>query len=315
MRRFLLSWLWLFTLMANAHDPRPIYIEVVEQAPGAVTISWRAPPTLAPGQIPLIEASPNCMENDSIGFGRGKQYQCDSPSLPRTLSLSFTETNPSISALVRIEPLNFPARFVHAGPDERVINIPLEGTRNNIWREYFELGLMHIIVAADHILFVVCVVVLAGVWQRIVLTVTGFTLAHSLTLAASSLGFVSVAIAPVEALIALSIMFVAAELLRERRDTLSWRYPALVSATFGLLHGLGFASALKEVGLPETSQFNALLSFNLGVEAGQLVVVFIALTLIWLIKRLAPVALPYVNPGIGWVVGILSAVWFYQRIL
>jgi hypothetical protein len=102
------------------------------------------------------------------------------------------------------------------------------------------------------LLFIVCLVLLAGTYKRILIAVTGFTIAHSITLALAALEVIKVSVAPVEATIALSIVFVAMELARNRRHTLTWRYPIAVSSTFGLLHGFGFVSVLTEIGLPQT---------------------------------------------------------------
>ena len=142
-------------------------------------------------------------------------------------------------------------------------------------RTYTVLGIEHILSGVDHLLFVLALVMLVRGTRRLVATITAFTLAHSLTLAAASLGFVSVPGPPVEATIALSIMFVAAEIVRARqgRPGLTQRYPWLVAFSFGLLHGLGFAGALAEVGLPPLSIPLALLFFNVGVEIGQLLFV------------------------------------------
>jgi hydrogenase/urease accessory protein HupE len=137
---------------------------------------------------------------------------------------------------------------------------------------YLHLGVEHILFGIDHLLFVLALLLLVKGWWRLVQTVTAFTVAHSLTLAAATLGFVHVPQQPVEAVIALSIVFVASEIVHERQDRsgLSARQPWIVAFAFGLLHGFGFAGALSEVGLPQTAIPVALLFFNVGVELGQL---------------------------------------------
>jgi hydrogenase/urease accessory protein HupE len=140
---------------------------------------------------------------------------------------------------------------------------------------YGLLGVEHILSGFDHLLFVISLLFLVGFQRRLVGTITAFTLAHSITLAASALGALSLRPPPVEAAIALSIVLVSLEAL-ERRDTLTRRWPAVVAFLFGLVHGLGFAGALAEIGLPARHANIALLTFNLGVEAGQLLVVGVA---------------------------------------
>jgi hydrogenase/urease accessory protein HupE len=147
-----------------------------------------------------------------------------------------------------------------------------------IARAYAVLGVEHILSGWDHLLFVISLLLLVGFNRRLVATVTAFTLAHSLTLGLSALGWLSLRSPPVEATIALSILLVCSEALGTQ-DSLARRWPALVAFIFGLVHGLGFAGALREIGLPEQHLFVALLTFNLGVEAGQLLVLLVC----WLI--------------------------------
>jgi hypothetical protein len=150
-----------------------------------------------------------------------------------------------------------------------------------IARAYTLLGVEHILSGIDHLLFVIGLLFLVGFNRRLLWTITAFTAAHSLTLASSALGWLTLRSAPVEATIALSIVLVAAEALH-RRDTLARRWPALVAFLFGLVHGLGFAGALQEIGLPQQHLAVALLTFNVGVEIGQLMTVAAA----WLLWRL-----------------------------
>ncbi len=149
---------------------------------------------------------------------------------------------------------------------------------------YLVLGVEHILSGFDHLLFVIALLFLVGFNRQLVLTITAFTVAHSLTLASSALGLLTLRSPPVEATIALSIMLVAGEALRQRQ-TLARRWPALVAFLFGLVHGLGFAGALKDIGLPDNHLSIALLTFNLGVELGQLATVAVALVLTRSVSR------------------------------
>ncbi|HZE91122.1 MAG TPA: HupE/UreJ family protein [Rhizobacter sp.] len=175
---------------------------------------------------------------------------------------------------------------------------------------YTLLGIEHILGGVDHLLFVIGLLFLVGFRRKLVWTITAFTAAHSLTLASAALGWLTLRSAPVEACIALSIVLVASEALRNRQ-TLARRLPALVSFIFGLVHGLGFAGALKDIGLPENHLWIALLTFNLGVEAGQLLSVGVAWALVWMVRR-QPWALRLKAPTL-YAIGSLAAYWSWLR--
>jgi hydrogenase/urease accessory protein HupE len=183
--------------------------------------------------------------------------------------------------------------------------------RGEIARAYIVLGIEHILTGYDHLLFVAGLLFLVGFRRRLIGTITAFTLAHSITLALSVFGLITLRSPPVEASIALSIVLVATEALRER-DTLARRLPALVSFLFGLVHGLGFAGALKDIGLPQSHLPLALLTFNVGVEIGQLLTVLATFALL---------RLPFPQRWLGaarrpalYGVGVLAAYWSWARI-
>jgi hydrogenase/urease accessory protein HupE len=178
-------------------------------------------------------------------------------------------------------------------------------------RAYTVLGVEHILSGYDHLMFVVALLFLVGFNRRLLLTITAFTLAHSLTLALSALGLLTLRPPPVEATIALSIMLVAWEALR-KDATLSKRWPALVAFLFGLIHGLGFAGALKEIGLPQKHLSVALLTFNVGVELGQLLVVVLAFGVYRALAR-APQFVAARTPAL-YVIGSVAAYWSIERI-
>jgi hypothetical protein len=184
-----------------------------------------------------------------------------------------------------------------------------------IARAYGLLGEEHILGGIDHLLFVLGLLFLVGLRRRLVLTITAFTVAHSLTLALSALDLLTLRPPPVEAVIALSIMLVAAEALHDK-PTVSRRWPALVALIFGLVHGLGFAGALKEIGLPENHLTVALLTFNLGVEFGQLMVVALAAGLAWALRRWLPAGHPAplrARVAVLYGIGALAAFWTLER--
>jgi hypothetical protein len=177
---------------------------------------------------------------------------------------------------------------------------------------YTALGVEHILNGLDHLLFVVCLLFLVGFNRHLLWTITAFTLAHSLTLGLSALGWLSLRAEPVEAVIALSIVLMAGEALR-RGDSLTRRLPALVAFGFGLFHGLGFAGALEEIGLPEEHLLVALAAFNIGVEIGQLVAVVAAFLLMHLARRLGAAAL--LARPLLYVIGVLAAYWSLLRLV
>jgi hydrogenase/urease accessory protein HupE len=181
---------------------------------------------------------------------------------------------------------------------------------------YFRLGVEHILVGVDHLLFVLCLLLLVRGVGRVVKTITAFTAAHSITLALATLGYVHVPSAPVEAGIALSIVFLAREIVKRREGapSLTERQPWLVAFAFGLLHGLGFAGALSEVGLPPHDIPLALLLFNVGVEAGQLLFVAAVLLVVALARRLAFGPSTWLRPVPAYGIGTVAALWLVARV-
>jgi hydrogenase/urease accessory protein HupE len=189
--------------------------------------------------------------------------------------------------------------------------------------QYTLLGVRHILEGIDHLLFLVCLLMVARTPRRIAITITGFTLAHSVTLILSALDLVRVPVEPLEAAIALSIVFVATEIARGRRDVLTYRHPIAVSTSFGLLHGFGFAAVLNEIGLPQTELAASLLFFNVGVELGQLA--FLAASLVvWTTSSAAArrVAAPSTwqararaaEPSAAYLIGSTASFWMIDRV-
>lgn len=184
-------------------------------------------------------------------------------------------------------------------------------SRVEVAHAYGQLGVEHILGGFDHLLFVLGLLFLVGFNRRLVWTVTAFTVAHSLTLGFSTVGWIALRSAPVEATIALSILLVAGESLK-KEQTLSRRWPALVALLFGLVHGLGFAGALQQIGLPQDHLLLALLSFNLGVEAGQLLVVAAAFA-VWRALARWPALAFWRTPAL-YAMGGTAAYWSWGRV-
>jgi hydrogenase/urease accessory protein HupE len=219
-------------------------------------------------------------------------------------------------ALVRIEFADGSAWVKRLTPQEPAAAIPARQGGWAVAGEYLRLGVEHILGGVDHLLFVLALLLITRGFGRLVKTVTAFTVAHSITLALATLGFVHVPQRPVEAVIALSIVFVAAEIVHARRgrEGMAARAPWMVAFTFGLLHGFGFAGALSEIGLPAGHIPLALFFFNVGVEVGQLLFIAAVLSLVALLRR-GRMPLP------GWAelvppyaIGSVAMFWVLQRI-
>ena len=228
----------------------------------------------------------------------------------------------STDVLVRIQGLDGSSETARL--DAATTSFVVKGTPQfwDVVNTYLVFGIEHILEGSDHLLFVACLIFIAGTWRRILVTITGFTLAHSVTLTLAGLQLVRLPIPPIEAVIALSIVFLAREIALDRRDTLTWRYPIAVSASFGFLHGFGFASALAEIGLPQTEIPAALLAFNVGVEIGQVLFVTSLLLLFWLasqsLTRLrfdAGNCLQKIEKPMAYGIGGITVFWTVERVL
>ena len=183
-------------------------------------------------------------------------------------------------------------------------------------QRYTALGIEHILLGIDHLLFVLALLLIVrGPWM-LVKTVTAFTVAHSITLALATLGFINVPSAPVEAAIALSIVFLCVEIVhaRQGRIGLAVRYPWIVAFAFGLLHGLGFAGALAEIGLTQSEIPIALLFFNIGVEIGQLMFVAVALAIMWGLRKLQPESWRWASAVPVYIIGMIATYWSFVRV-
>ena len=304
---------------ALAHESLPLVISVAERAPETFAVHVREPPALADRASTQVHMPEAC-----VTAKRSALLRCEGGLGGKALSWTYSRPVPAVPTLVRIEWLSGEVRTQVVPPGETRVTIPLAESIGGVSRQYFALGIGHIFGGFDHLLFLACLLWIAGGLRRTVLTVTGFTLGHSLTLALAALGVIHAPRAPIEAAIALSVLFLAREIAVGKRETLVWLYPAAVSTLLGLLHGIGFASALTETGLPQTQLPAALLFFNLGVEAGQIALVLVAIALVTIARknqsrvlagfpdlrsafarRAATLSLTFI--------GGLSAFWFIER--
>ena len=221
----------------------------------------------------------------------------------------------STDVLVRFDFTDGTVESRRLTPEDSSFTVPAIPSRFEVVRTYLVLGFKHILEGIDHLMFILALLILVKGKHRLVMTVTAFTLAHSLTLAGATLQLVKIPGPPVEAAIALSIMFVAAEIMHSRSGNpgLTEKYPWIVAFIFGLLHGFGFAGALAQIGLPQSSIPAALLFFNVGVEIGQLFFVVVILALERSFAILEMRWPRWVEAFPGYAVGSLGAFWFIQR--
>lgn len=319
--------LWLASLLlglgaASAHESLPASLMLQERSPGVFDVQWRLPDTQ--GVVPDVRpVFPDTCTTHSAPVERA------SPGARLSLWQLACSTGLHGGAHVRFEglPLTLVDVLVHVAYADgtqwtaiahpRAPEVALSSRTPNALAvsEYLLLGVEHILTGADHLLFVLCLVLLVPGRRRLLQTITAFTLAHSLTLGLAALGWVRVPAAPVEACIALSILFLARELvlLQAGRPVGAAPHPAVLAFLFGLLHGLGFAGALSQVGLPAGDVLAALLLFNLGVELGQLLFVGLTLPLLALLRH-ASRAIPAAwRAAPLWGLGGWAGFWWLQR--
>lgn len=272
------------------HEGRPVFIDLSETQDGHYTLRWKIPPVMSPGSEPKISLQGTGCKPVSIQYRvsltGSSLFTCQKDQQDSLkIKIAYPNNNPVLSSLIQFTKLSGESYSLFNGPDILNISLPKKVSFLQVSQQYIEAGLFHILEGFDHLLFVLCLMQIAGGIKRILLTISGFTLAHSVTLALASLELINVRIDIVEVLIALSIVMLAVEMVKgskqQQKSSLIWRYPVSVASLFGLLHGLGFASALGELGLPQEMKLPALIFFNVGVELGQ--ILFIAVMFILLV--------------------------------
>ena len=313
---------------ALAHRLSPAFFGLTETAPGIYAVQWKV--SISGGLASALEPKvpQGCsltgdvrtyVVNEDVRFQHGtmscaggiggREFKVD--------GLELTQTD----VLLRVDYLDGSASNQRLTPTDPSVVIPERPSALEVIRTYTVLGIGHILGGVDHLLFVLALLLLVRGIGRLVATVTAFTLAHSVTLAAATLGFVHVPPAPVKTTITLSILFLASELARQpfasssadARADLTTRFPWLVAFSFGLLHGFGFAGALSEVGVPQKAVPLALLFFNVGVEIGQLAFIAAVLAIGWSVRRAAIRAPAWWPRAAAYGIGSVAAFWVVQR--
>ena len=308
---------------SSAHEIRPAFLQFVEIAPGYFDVTWKVP-ARGDAVLNLTPVFPSGFEDltprvsEETGDARILRWRIRSDPSQGEQQRVVIEglRNTLIDVLVSFTLVDGTARSVMlngASPD--FLFAHEDGT--DAASGYFRLGIQHILLGVDHLLFVLTILLLLSDPMRVVKTITSFTVAHSVTLAMSTMGVVRVPVGPIEVLIAASIVFVAAEALRvaEGPVTLAARKPWLIAFIFGLLHGFGFAGALTRIGLPQTNIPMALLKFNLGVEAGQILFLAFAGGLLYLAGLItSPAVNIRIRRAVCYTSGIMATFWLYQRL-
>jgi hypothetical protein len=324
---------WLFLIVtsivvalcsgAAAHESRPSYLQIIETTPDRYEILWRTP--ISSGlRLPVVlrvsaeirnVAEPTIRE---LPDSRVERRRVEATGGLAGKRIEFVGLEATITdVLVRAQMLDGTASTTLVRPSQPWIEIERPRGTVATGLVYFVSGIQHILLGADHLLFVLGLLMIVRSWSMLVKTITAFTVAHSITLAIATLGYASVPAPPLNVAIALSILFLGPEIIRAWRGGTSFTiaHPWVVAFAFGLLHGFGFASGLTSIGLPTTDIPLALLTFNLGVEVGQLAFVglilllmraFVLLEVRW--PRAAELAPAY-------VVGSLGAFWTIDRML
>ena len=319
----LLSLLLCLATHAHAHEVRPGYLELTESGSGDLRIIWRQPisgiyavplvPTISTG---WLQGEPYSSSRTETSYVREWRIPAPHAELAgATVEVQGLERTIT-DVLLRVVYANGTEVAQLLNPATPRLRLPSAVKAELPIREYLELGFTHIWSGIDHLLYICGLVLLVRDTRSLVKTITAFTVAHSITLGAAALGYVHVPTAPVEATIALSIAYVAAEVInaRDGRESLVRRAPWVMAFGFGLLHGLGFAGALAEVGLPAHAIPLALLLFNAGIEIGQLTFVASLLLSAAALRRVAPTLFSRLSWAPPHAIGSLACFWLIERI-
>lgn len=314
--------LWLAAASALAHEVRPAYLELREEGVNEYGVLWKTPmrgdlrlalsPVLAGKTRALTPVTTRMTGGAAVQTWRIEAIEPLRGQILRIEGLEATMTDVLVHAEFA-DGTTWTQRLTPADPSTR---IPERESALAVAGTYLGLGVEHILLGIDHLLFVLALLIVTGGGWKLVKTVTAFTVAHSITLGLAALGFVHVPQAPVEAVIALSIVFVAAEIVHGHRGKpgITARSPWIVAFVFGLVHGFGFAGALSEIGLPQGQIPLALLFFNVGVEIGQLLFIAAVMSAMHAVRR-ARITVPRAAELLpAYAIGSVAMFWVIQRV-
>jgi len=314
-----------FTANAAAHEIRPAYLQIDQTGPSRYTVIWRTP-VLSGMRLPVVLRFPERVRNVTAPDQRGLPDSVVETRIIETADgslagqrVEFVGLQATITdVLVRVRLLDGSVSTTMVRPSLPWVEVATRPERLDVAKTFIHHGIEHILFGYDHLLFVLALMFIARDWRALLLTVTAFTVAHSITLTLATLGFVHVPGPPVEAAIAFSILLLACEIIRIQRGqpSLTAQRPWMVAFAFGLLHGLGFAGALADLALPASDIPLALLFFNVGVEVGQLMFIAAVIVAVRLVKfvhyplyvgRHALTATTY-------LIGGMASFWFVERL-
>ena len=307
---------------AFAHEVRPAYLELRQTNADSYDVLWKVPGRGDDLRFGVYVRLPgNCQKTSEVqtsainnAFSDRWTVQCKGGITGQAIFIEGLSSS-VIDVLVRVQRLDGTTQVTRLTPSEPSFTVEAAPSKLQLARTYVSLGVEHILYGIDHLLFVLGLMLLVRDFRSLVKTITAFTIAHSITLAAATLGFVHVEVAPVEATIALSILFLAAELVRSLRGEsgIAQRAPWIVAFAFGLLHGLGFASTLGKMGLPHSEIPIALLLFNVGVELGQLGFVIVFIGFVFSLATLEIRWPAWTRAIPAYSIGTFAALTFLQR--
>jgi hydrogenase/urease accessory protein HupE len=322
MKSFSITIILLMTFLSvSAHEVRPAYFSITQQSDTTYQVVWKIPAlgNAIPKIFPVLPKDWELIEEQSnlLPGNLRRTYLVKIKNGVEGNKLYFDGLNKTlIEVLVSIKKSDGVQYSSRISPSNPSYLIPVTPDRFSVIKTYLQLGIEHILFGIDHLLFVFALLLITKGFGKLIKTITAFTVAHSITLSLAALGFIGLPGAPVEAVIALSIVFLAVELVHylNGREGLTVRYPWVVAFTFGLLHGFGFAGALVDLGLPQTDIPWALLFFNVGVELGQVAFVLIALLLIWLMSLIKISWPKWIEKVPPYAIGSIASFWLFERV-
>jgi len=326
MKRPLLAFLLLVTLVpgAGADIFQPAYLELRETGPESYTVLWNVPAVGSEQRLSVYVRFSDDIEQVTRPratlvngtWTESWQVRATGGLAGQTIAIEGKAVGMT-QVIARVERLDGSSQVENLSIELPRFTVAASASMAEVAKSYLFLGFEHILGGVDHLLFILALLLIVRGTRRIIMTITAFTVAHSITLAAATLGWVHVPGPPVEAIIALSIVFVASEVVHaeQGRPGLTERAPWVVAFSFGLLHGFGFAGALAEVGLPQAAIPLALLTFNIGVELGQLAFVTAVLLVEALLLRRMRGRTRWFPTAAAYAIGSVAAFWTVERIL
>jgi hydrogenase/urease accessory protein HupE len=322
MKKALFILLFMIGFNGWSHEIRPAFLQIIQTSETTYEVFWKVPsmgdavPKIHPIFPPFFKVEELNRPNQIPGSVVYSYKITSKESLQGTILTIEGLNKTLIDALVTVAYLNGEKVTLMLQPDKDSSIIPGETSTYDVIKTYSKLGIEHILLGIDHLLFVLALIIITrGKW-KIIKTITAFTIAHSITLSLAALGYVNFPIPPVEAVIALSIVFLAIEIVKNQngQETLTSKRPWLVAFTFGLLHGFGFAGALANIGLPQLDIPWALAFFNVGVEIGQLAFVLVVIGVFWLFRKTKFNWPPWSKRVPPYVIGGLASFWLIERV-